>query len=168
MKDPQIPNLYTVSCVSVRSDVPLNRTSLQNASLTMSGPADSAREALVLHRALFGPENENAPRIREILQRALDDYRRETRVRRVVGFEFRRYVRNRPSSQFEAFQTLTDLDLLFRRHRSSGLVPAEYRRIQAVWLEEIAPEGISIRELGQAIHPSRYVRGSDILDIFGD
>ena len=44
----------------------------------------------------------------------------------------------------------------------------EFRAIQARWLTAIQPEGITLDELSEAIHPSRYVRGSDILDIFGD
>jgi hypothetical protein len=33
---------------------------------------------------------------------------------------------------------------------------------------DIKPEGITIEELAEAVRPSRYVRGSDVLDIFGD
>ena len=89
-------------------------------------------------------------------------------MRRVVGFEFRRYVKNRPSSQFAAHQALEELDRLFRNHRNSGLARSEYREVQSRWLEAILPVGIDRDELSEAIHPSRYVRGSDILDIFGD
>ncbi|MEE8581778.1 MAG: hypothetical protein V3T33_09335, partial [Myxococcota bacterium] len=78
------------------------------------------------------------------------------------------YLKNRPSSKFEAYQALIALDELFRTHRNSGLVPSEYRRIQREWLQAIQPEGISIDELAELIHPSHYVRGSDVLDIFGD
>ena len=89
-------------------------------------------------------------------------------TRRVVGFEFRRYIRNRPNSQFAAYQALEELDSLFRNQRTSGLVPAEFEHIQTAWLEEIRPEGITADELSQTIFPSRYVRGSDILDVFGE
>jgi hypothetical protein len=130
--------------------------------------ADMTGEAARSYDRLFGRNGENAPRIREILQGALDHYRRETRARRVVGFEFRRYVKNRPSSEFEAHQALLELDRLFRSHRNSGLSREEYREIQASWLASIQPDGITTEELAEAIHPSRYVRGSDILDIFGD
>ena len=86
----------------------------------------------------------------------------------MVGFEFRRYVNNRPSTQFEAYRTLQGLAALFRHHRRSGLTPAEYRGIQKTWIEDIKPEGIGLGELAEAIHPSRYVRGSDVLDVFGE
>lgn len=130
--------------------------------------ADRTEEAARSYRRLFGERGENAPKIRQVLQEALDDYRRETRARRIVGFEFRRYVKNRPSGQFAAHQALLELDNLFHNHRNTGLSRAEYRRIQATWLRQIKPEGITVDELSEAIHPSRYVRGSDILDIFGD
>ncbi|MGH0037703.1 MAG: filamentous hemagglutinin N-terminal domain-containing protein [Myxococcota bacterium] len=130
--------------------------------------ADSTEAAALSYHRLFGERGDHAARIREVLQGALDDYRRDTRARRIVGFEFRRYVKNRPSGQFEAHQALLELDRLFHNHRNSGLSREEYRRIQARWLEAIKPEGITRDELSEAIHPSRYVRGSDILDIFGD
>ena len=76
-------------------------------------------------------------------------------------------MKNRPSSLLEAYSTLEALDSLFRYHRRLGLSPGEYRRIQREWLREIQPDGITLDELAEAIHPSRYVRGSDILDIFG-
>ena len=63
---------------------------------------------------------------------------------------------------------LEDLDLLFAMHRSLGLTPGEYRPIQKRWLEVIRPDGITTGELAEAIHPSQYVRGTDVLDIFGD
>jgi hypothetical protein len=129
--------------------------------------AGAAEQAVQLYRRLFGPDRANAPRIREILGSALDDYLREAHPRRVLGFELRRYIRNRPSTQFAAYQALEDLDALFREHRRSGLTPGEYRKIQREWLEEIVPEGITLDELAETIHPSRYVRGSDILDVFG-
>ena len=94
--------------------------------------------------------------------------RRDTGVRRVIGFELRRYLNNRPSTQFQAYRALQDLDALFGHHRRSGLTPAEYRSIQRSWLQDIKPEGITLEELAELIHPSRYVRGSDVLDIFGD
>jgi hypothetical protein len=85
-----------------------------------------------------------------------------------VGFELRRYVKNRPNSRFQAYKALEDLDVLFAYHRDLGLTPGEYRPIQHEWLEAIKPEGISLVELGEAIRPSHYVRGSDVLDIFGE
>ena len=57
---------------------------------------------------------------------------------------------------------------LWWRVRRSGLAPSEFERIQSEWLVAITPQGITSDQLGQAIHPSRYVRGSDILDIFGE
>jgi len=125
-------------------------------------------EATALHRDVFGAEGENAQRVRSSLHEAIEDYKRSTGARRVIGFEFRRFLRNRPSSQFAAHQALDKLDQLFGYHRRSGLAPSEYHRIQREWLAAITPEGITRDQLGQAIHPSRYVRGSDILDIFGD
>ena len=77
-------------------------------------------------------------------------------------------MKNRPSSLFDAYQVFEDLDALFAHHRALGLTPGEYRPIQAAWLEQIRPEGITIDELAEAVHPSRYVRGTDILEIFGD
>jgi len=85
----------------------------------------------------------------------------------VIGFELRRFVKNRPSTLYDAYQTLEQLDELFRFHRRLGLSPGEYRPIQQEWLRQIQPDGITLDELSEAIHPSRYVRGSDILDIFG-
>jgi hypothetical protein len=129
--------------------------------------ADAMSRSVDLFERLFGPDRVNAPRIRAVLQGAVDRYLESTMTERIVGFEFRRFVKNRPSSLFAAYQALEDLDGLFRAHRNSGLAPAEYRRIQAGWIEVILPEGIEQGELSEAIHPSRYVRGSDILDIFG-
>jgi hypothetical protein len=130
--------------------------------------AVEVERAAELYDRTFGSDGSRAPEVRQALQVALDDYRRSTGARRVVGFELRRYIFNRPSSQFEAHQALQALDSLFRHHRRSGLAPAEYGVIQQQWLERIQPEGITRRELGELIHPSRYVRGSDVLDVFGD
>lgn len=129
--------------------------------------AKDAEEAIALYERLFGPEGERADEVRDVLQHALDQYLETTRARRVIGFELRRFVKNRPSSLLEAYTTLDQLDALFRYHRRLGLSPGEFRRIQAGWLEQIQPDGITLDELAEAIHPSRYVRGSDILDIFG-
>ena len=129
--------------------------------------AEDTEEAIALYEKTFGANDERAEAVRGVLQEALDRYLEETRARRVIGFELRRFVKNRPSTLLEAYQTLDDLDALFRFHRRLGLSPGEYRRIQATWLERIKPEGITVSELSEAIHPSRYVRGSDILDIFG-
>jgi hypothetical protein len=101
------------------------------------------------------------------LQDALDRYLENSRARRVVGFELRRFVKNRPSTLLEAYGMLESLDALFQYHRRLGLSPGEYRRIQENWLRQIQPDGITLDELSETIHPSRYVRGSDILDIFG-
>ena len=98
---------------------------------------------------------------------ALDRYLANTRARRVFGFELRRFVKNRPSTLLDAYQALESLDALFRYHRRLGLSKGEYRRIQQGWLRRIQPDGITLDELSEAIHPPRYVRGSDILDIFG-
>jgi hypothetical protein len=124
-------------------------------------------EAITLYTDLFGPEGEKSAEVREILQGALDRYLANTRARRVIGFELRRFVKNRPSTLLDAYQTLESLDALFRYHRRIGLSPGEYRGIQQTWLRRIQPDGITLDELAEAIHPSRYVRGSDILDIFG-
>ena len=127
-----------------------------------------AAQAVALMNQLFGPRGKRAERVRAVLQNALNQYRRNTGAQRIVGFELRRYVKNRPSSLYEAHQLLEDLDLLFAMHRSLGLTPGEYRPIQKRWLEVIKPDGISAGELAEAIHPSQYVRGTDVLDIFGD
>jgi hypothetical protein len=129
-------------------------------------PRDSAL-AIDLHQKLFGPEDVYTGRIREILQSAVDRYLEQTRARRVIGFELRRFVKNRPSTMLETYKALESLDTLFRYHRRLGLSPGEFRSIQHGWLRRIQPDGITLEELSEAIHPSRYVRGSDILDIFG-
>jgi hypothetical protein len=129
---------------------------------------NESQDALMAYQRVLGPGRVNAPRIREILQASLDQYRSVTGARRVVGFEFRRYIMYRPSSQFAAYQALQELDSLFRNQRTSGLVPSEFSHIQNPWLVEILPEGITSDELSQTIFPSRYVRGSDILDVFGE
>ena len=129
--------------------------------------ANDADAAIALYEELFGPNGERSETIRGLLQEALDLYLANTRTRRVVGFELRRFVKNRPSTLLDAYTTLESLDRLFRYHRRLGLSPGEYRRIQLNWLEEIQPDGITLDELSEAIHPSRYVRGSDILDVFG-
>lgn len=130
--------------------------------------ARDAREVAERHRRLFGDGDGRAQEVRQTLQGALDDYLAETGARRVLGFEFRRYLRNRPSSQFDAYLVLEDLDALFSYHRNLGLTPGEYSRIQLRWLATIKPEGISLEQFAEAVHPSRFVRGSDILDVFGD
>ena len=127
-----------------------------------------AARAVALLNELLGPQRGRALRVRTALQNALDQYLRTSGARRVVGFELRRFVKNRPSSLFAAYKALEDLDLLFALHRGLGLTPGEYRPIQASWLKAIRPEGITTRELAEAIQPSRYVRGSDVLDIFGE
>jgi hypothetical protein len=127
-----------------------------------------AERAVAFYEQLFGPGGSRTAYLRATLQNALDQYVRTTGARRVVGFELRRYVKNRPSSQFAAYQALEDLDTLFAYHRDLGLTPGEYKPIQRSWLVDIKPEGITIEELAEAVWPSRYVRGSDVLDIFGD
>jgi len=140
----------------------------ERASVTLARlDADFADEAIALYEELFGREGERSGEVREILQEALDRYLANTRARRVVGFELRRFVKNRPSTLLEAYRTLESLDALFRSHRRLGLSPGEFRRIQESWLRRIQPDGITLDELSETIHPSRYVRGSDILDIFG-
>ncbi len=129
--------------------------------------ARDAESAIELYEELFGAEGERAGDVRALLQDALDQYLETTRSRRVVGFELRRFVKNRPSTLLDAYATLESLDALFRYHRRLGLSPGEFRRVQSGWLRQIQPDGISLDELAEAIHPSRYVRGSDILDIFG-
>jgi filamentous hemagglutinin family protein len=129
--------------------------------------AEDAEAAIALYEEIFGRGGERTEEIRAILQEALDRYLETTRARRVVGFELRRFIKNRPITLIEAHQTLADLDLLFRYHRRLGLSPGEYRPIQRGWLRRVQPDGITLDELSETIHPSRYVRGSDILDIFG-
>lgn len=129
--------------------------------------AADAEAAIALSEELFGPEGERSDEVRRILQEAIDQYLETTRARRVIGFELRRFVKNRPSTLFAAYQTLQSLERLFRYHRRLGLSPGEYRPIQAEWLRQIQPEGITLDELAETVHPSRYVQGSDILDIFG-
>ena len=130
--------------------------------------AQDAQSAAVRFEQLFGKDGSRAESVREVLQKALDDYLRDGTARRVLGFEFRRFLRNRPNSQFDAYVVLDDLDHLFSYHRNLGLTRGEYIRIQRGWLETIQPDGISLEELAEAIHPSRFVRGSDILELFGD
>jgi hypothetical protein len=129
--------------------------------------ARDADAAIVLYEDLFGMNGEKTDQVRAILQGALDAYLENTRARRVIGFELRRFVKNRPSTLLEAYQTLESLEALFRYHRRFGLSDGEYLPIQRSWLRRIQPDGITLDELAEAIHPSRYVRGSDILDIFG-
>jgi len=129
--------------------------------------ARDAERAIALYDKLFGAQDERAPQVRGVLQKALDDYLESHRARRVVGFELRLFVKNRPSTLIEAYTTLEDLDALFRYHRRLGLSPGEFKRIQRDWLAKIKPDGIELDELAETVHPSRYVRGSDILDIFG-
>lgn len=129
---------------------------------------EEAEHAVAILKQLFGPRESRATWVRDVLQNALDQYRRTTGARRVVGFELRRYVKNRPSSLYQAHKVLEDLDKLFAMHRGLGLTPGEYRPIQKRWLALIKPEGITTSELAETIQPSRYVRGSDVLDIFGD
>jgi len=130
--------------------------------------AEEVEETARLYHEIFGVGGERTPAIREVLQAVIDDYKRSTGARRVVGLELRRYVYNRPSSQFHAYQELQSLDALFRHHRRSGLTRAEYSGIQRRWLEAFQPEGITTRELSEFIHPSRYVRSRDVLDVFED
>ena len=129
---------------------------------------EGAKRAVDLFEQIFGADGGNVDHLRRVLQVSVDEYKTRTGSRRVVGFELRRFVKNRPSSLYEAHQLLEDLDSLFAQHRDLGLTPGEYRPIQARWLRAIRPEGITTRELAEAVQPSRYVRGSDVLDIFGD
>jgi len=129
--------------------------------------ARDAESAIALYQRLFGENDSRTEQVRAVLQGALDQYLETQRAQRVVGFELRRFVKNRPSTLIEAYTTLEDLDALFRYHRRLGLSPGEYKRIQEGWLRKIQPDGIALEELAETVHPSRYVRGSDILDIFG-
>ncbi|MCZ6782793.1 MAG: hypothetical protein O7G30_05730, partial [Proteobacteria bacterium] len=178
--DDRVPDSQALAAVGILSREPTRaefRQRLEGAGIyddrvgaSVAEPrlfAARTGEAVELYQRLFGANLENAPRVREALQAALERYRRESPLPRVVGFEFRRWIKNRPSSQFEAYTTLEDLDALFHAHRNSGLSRFEYRRIQHEWLLAIQPHGIGLDELAEAIFPSRYVRGSDILDIFG-
>ena len=143
----------------------------QPGELSVSETRLVAREierTAALYQRVFGADGSRAAHVRQVLQEVADDYRRSTGARRIVGFELRRYVYNRPSSQFQAYQELQGLDALFRHHRRSGLTPTEYDSIQQAWLEAVKPEGITVRELSEFIYPSRYVRGSDVLDVFGN
>ena len=151
----------------VGSDLP-DRASSKLRVSTSRMLAHDAEEVAARHVRLFGEDGARTNDVRQVLQRALDGYLAESGARRVLGFEFRRYLRNRPSSQFDAYQVLEDLDALFAYHRNLGLTTGEYTRIQHRWLADIRPEGISIEEFAETVHPSRFVRGSDILDIFGD
>jgi len=128
----------------------------------------NAREAEHLFAEVFGSDMSKAGEIRTALGKAVADYQAHTGVRRVLGFELRRYLKNRPSTQFTAYQVLESLDQLFSAHRRSGMVPGEYAPIQRIWIEAITPDGIAPAELAEAIQPSRYVRGSDVLDVFGE
>jgi hypothetical protein len=151
----------------VGSDLPDRATE----KITISAARVLARDADVVakrYQRLFGEDGEHTAQVKATLQSALRDYQSISGARRVLGFEFRRYLRNRPSSQLDAYLALEDLDALFSYHRNLGLTPGEYNSIQLRWLEAIKPNGISLDELAEAIHPSRFVRGSDILDIFGD
>jgi filamentous hemagglutinin family protein len=130
--------------------------------------AEEIEQTLATYERVFGSDGSRAALVQSALQSAVDDYKRSTGARRVVGFELRRYVYNRPSSQFHAYQELQNLGTLFRHHRRSGLTPTEYGPIQLRWLEAVQPDGISLEELSEFVHPSRYVRGSDVLDVFGD
>lgn len=130
--------------------------------------AGEVEETVTAYESVFGSDGARASEVRRALQGAIDDYKRSTGARRVVGFELRRYVYNRPSSQFEAYQELQGLDALFRHHRRSGLTRSEYEPIQLEWLQAVQPDGITLDELSEFVHPSRYVRGSDVLDVFGD
>ncbi len=130
--------------------------------------ARDAEAAIALYDRLFGADGERAEKVRSVLQDALDQYLETHRAQRVIGFELRRFVKNRPSTLIEAYTTLEDLDALFRYHRRLGLSPGEFKRIQRGWLERIQPDGIALEELAETVHPSRYVRGSDILDLFGE
>lgn len=147
-----------VALVATNEHVPVTEARLN--------PSD-AEAAIALYESLFGVDGDRAGEVRAVLQEALDRYLATTRARRVVGFELRRFVKNRPSTLLEAYTTLDRLDSLFRYHRRLGLSSGEYRAIQREWLAMIQPDGIDLDELSEAIHPSRYVRGSDILDIFG-
>jgi len=152
---------------AVIDDLPLRDESrLVRVSEARMDAAD-AEAAIALSEELFGAEGERSDEVRRILQEAIDQYLETTRARRVIGFELRRFVKNRPSTLFAAYHTLQSLERLFRYHRRLGLSPGEYRPIQAEWLRQIQPEGITVDELAETVHPSRYVRGSDILDIFG-
>jgi hypothetical protein len=151
----------------VGSDIPDRQTDRVEVSISRVIVND-AKEVASRYERLFGAEGENAERVKATLSSALDRFRETNGSRRVLGFEFRRYVRNRPSSQLDAYVALEDLDTLFSYHRNLGLTPGEYNRVQRRWLESIKPEGISIDELAEAVHPSRFIRGSDILDVFGE
>ncbi|MCP4036290.1 MAG: filamentous hemagglutinin N-terminal domain-containing protein [bacterium] len=151
----------------VGSDLPDRRTSHITVSQSRILTRDTQTVATRYAR-LFGEDGSRTDEIKQALKAALDDYRASSGARRVLGFEFRRYLRNRPSSQLDAYLALQDLDTLFSYHRDLGLTPGEYNRIQLRWLQAIKPDGISLEELAEAVHPSRYIRGSDILDIFGE
>ncbi|MBW2389561.1 MAG: hypothetical protein JRG89_14145, partial [Deltaproteobacteria bacterium] len=151
----------------VSSDLPSRESSRVTIS-TSRILAKDAESVAARYIRLFGEDDSRTDEVKRALTVALDDYRLTSGTRRVLGFEFRRFLRNRPSSQFDAYLALEDLDVLFSYHRNLGLTPGEYNRIQLRWLASIKPDGISLEELAEAVHPSRFIRGSDILDIFGE
>jgi hypothetical protein len=151
----------------VGSDLPDRSSDRVTVSVSRVLTKDT-EEVVARFDRLFGGDGSRTAKVGQALQKALDGYRLTSGTRRVLGFEFRRYLRNRPSSKFDAYQALEDLDLLFSYHRNLGLTPGEYKRIQRRWLAKIKPDGISLEQFAEAIHPSRFVRGSDILELFGN
>ena len=101
--------------IATRGRVPVTESRLN--------PTD-AEAAIALYESLFGPDGERTAEVQAVLQDALDLYRTQTRARRIVGFELRRFVKNRPSTLLEAYSTLDQLDALFRYHRRLGLPEA--------------------------------------------
>ena len=72
---------------------------------------------------------------------------------------------NDQKSRIELWQRLLEPSSLELLEETAGGDPREVSWLQGLrerWGGELAPA-----ELAQAIHPSRYVRGSDVLDIFG-
>ena len=115
-----------------------------------------APEAEQIFRKVFGPDGSNAPQVRAAFAEALGRFERQSVSPIITGFEFRRFVRERLNTEFEAFRYLNRLDLLFRHLRLLGLPPSEYEPIEDRWLEAITPRRITREELKEAIFPTRF------------
>ncbi len=132
----------------------------------VSAPAAKVRENV----KQLAPEEQQ----RAALQAAVDAYRGKTGQSSVHGAEFRRFVEG-SSEQKPALEVLARYGEILVGIREFGATDEAYQELKRERLTRIAPTGISVVELGQAVElgitawrtePDRRVAAADRFDLY--
>jgi hypothetical protein len=108
----------------------------------------NAEKIRALAADLFGETQEQ--RDRRLLQEAVDAYRARTGARRVDGAEFRRFVETSPQHK-EALGVLDRYAEMLVGIREFGVTDEAYDVLKSTKLRQVAPEGLTVDELGDAV-----------------